>query len=77
MPLAEKVSLFGRLGGFYGKTTSTITDSGTGVTLGVGAQFAVTRNLGLRVEWLDYATLANGLRIFDANLLGIAALWRF
>ena len=76
-PLAEKVALFGRLGGYYGKTTGTITDSGAGVTAGVGAQFAVTPNLGLRVEWQDYATVSNGARLFDINLLGIAALWRF
>jgi opacity protein-like surface antigen len=76
-PIVEKMSLFGRLGGYYGKTTGTITDSGTGVTLGVGAQFAVTRSPRLRVEWQDYATLASGIRVFDANLFGVGALWRF
>jgi len=75
--LAEKVALFGRLGAYSGKTTGTVTDTGTGVTLGAGAQFAVTPNLGLRVEWQDYATLSNGIRVFDANLLGVGVLWRF
>jgi outer membrane protein with beta-barrel domain len=75
--IAEKVALFGRLGGYSGKTTGTLTDTSSGVTGGVGAQFAVTPNLGLRVEWQDYATMSNGARLFDINLLGIAALWRF
>lgn len=77
LPLAQKVALFGRLGAYYGKTTSTLTDSGTGATFGVGAQLAVTQNLGLRIEWQDYSTLSSGLRVFNANVLGVAALWRF
>jgi len=75
--IAEKVALFGRVGAYSGKTTGTLTDTSSGGTAGVGVQFAVTPNLGLRVEWQDYATVSNGARLFDINLLGIAALWRF
>jgi OmpA-OmpF porin, OOP family len=76
-PLAEKVSLFGRIGGYAGKTTGTITDSATGLTVGFGAQFAATPNLALRVEYQDYATLSYSFHVFDVSLLGVSALWRF
>lgn len=75
--LAEKVALFGRLGVYSGKTTGTLTDTSSGGTAGVGVQLAVTPNLALRVEWQDYATVSNGARLFDINLFGLAALWRF
>jgi opacity protein-like surface antigen len=75
--LAEKVSLFGRIGAYSGKTTGTITDSNTGLTLGFGAQFAASRNLALRVEYQDYATMSYSLHVFDVSLLGLSALWRF
>jgi OOP family OmpA-OmpF porin len=75
--LAEKVALFGRLGVYQGKTTGTLTDTSSGGTAGVGVQIAVTPNLALRVEWQDYATVSNGARLFDINLFGLAALWRF
>jgi opacity protein-like surface antigen len=76
-PIAEKVSLFGRIGAYAGKTTGTFTDSNTGLTLGFGAQFAASRNLSLRVEYQDYATMSYSLHVFDVSLLGLSALWRF
>ena len=59
----DRFSVFGKLGGLYGRTNvsadpSTLFDtghkSGWGWTYGVGGTFAFTQNIALRVDWDRY-----------------------
>ena len=54
-------------------------------TFGLGAQYDIIRNLGLRVEWQRYRKMGGGDVAFgpavgeksDLDVLGVSALWRF
>jgi OmpA-OmpF porin, OOP family len=59
LPLNDRFSLFGRLGGTYGwtKTDSSASgiqsgkDHGFGLGYGAGVNFNISTNWGLRAEW--------------------------
>jgi opacity protein-like surface antigen len=77
IPLGERFSLFGKFGLLFsdgGATASgaggSFSDSGsdTGLHLGVGAMFDITRNFGVRAEWerndeLEVDTMSIGLQV--------------
>src|SRR3954447_23334625 len=86
-PLGNNFSIFGKLG-FYnaelklggaasGKKTT------TDLTYGIGGQYDLNRNLGLRVEWQRYSgvkapDVAGGSGgDTDIDVLSVGALWRF
>jgi OOP family OmpA-OmpF porin len=78
MPIGTNFSVFGKLGfamweaeqrnvPFFG----TIKDDGTDLTFGIGLQYDVSRNLGVRAQWQRYDVDA------DADLLSIGLIYRF
>ena len=63
VPIGERFSAFGKLGGLYGRTDVSASleslvesgdKSGWGWTYGVGATFAITPTLQLRADWDRY-----------------------
>jgi OOP family OmpA-OmpF porin len=88
LPVAERFSLFGKLGlyradtdvsiAFTGAGTATDNDSNTDLTFGVGARYDFTRNLGLRAEWQRYSDVKAG-DFGDSNVdvLSLGIIYRF
>jgi OmpA-OmpF porin, OOP family len=87
LPLTGKVGAYGKLGLYRANSTATSNVPGlanakvenTGLTYAVGAQFDVTRNLGIRMEWQQYAGV--GGMAFTGNsdytVTSLGAVWRF
>ena len=85
LPIGERFSVFGKLGGVYGRTDvnaspSTLFDtghkSGWGATYGVGAAVGVTQNLQVRVDYDRYKLdFVGGRR--DIDLLTAGVQYRF
>lgn len=54
-PISDKWSLLGRVGiANVNMTTSGGNDSGTGLKVGLGAQYSLTKTVALRAEWERY-----------------------
>jgi OOP family OmpA-OmpF porin len=78
LPLGDKFSVFGKLGFAMWEAEATsvpgfgsVSDDGTDLTFGVGLQYDVSRNLGIRGQWQRYDVDA------DADLLSIGLIYRF
>lgn len=68
-PLANQFSILGKLG-----IANLDADPGgddTALTFGIGAQYDVTRNLGVRLQWQRYDTDP------ELDFLSIGVLWKF
>lgn len=82
-PLGNQFSLFGRLGAYHATTdvsgAGSASEDKNGLTYGLGAQFDLNRNLGLRAEWQRYRKVGGGDLGQEANadLLSVGALWHF
>jgi OmpA-OmpF porin, OOP family len=90
-PILPRFSVFGRLGLYRATVKETTNFAGdfehdnNDWTFGLGLQYDVTRNLGLRGEWQRYRKIGGGDVAFgpdvgqksDLDVLGISALWRF
>ena len=76
-PLGDKFSVFGKLGfAMWDAEASlpgfgSVSDDGTDLTFGVGLQYDVSRNLGIRGQWQRYDVEG------DADLLSIGLIYRF
>lgn len=85
LPLTDSFELLGKLGVASAKTTASAgsTNQGasrTGLTYGVGAQYNVSQNLGLRVVWDRYAvaTAIAGVKTnANANVMTVGAVYKF
>jgi OOP family OmpA-OmpF porin len=87
IPVAEGFSIFGRLGGYHGETEISGLASGsettTDLTYGIGLQYDINKNFGLRGEWQRYSKIkarnqANGATgESDVDVLGISFVYRF
>ena len=89
--MADRLSIFGRLGAYRAKVKEDINIGGSAshdnndVTLGFGLQYDFTRNLGVRGEWQRYQKVGGGDVALGAgtgeksnlDVFGISALWRF
>lgn len=83
----DAFSVFGRLGGYYGKTDLSGFASGskstTNVTYGAGVQYDFSKALGVRGEWQRYAKMkarddASGTEVdTDVDVIGVSVLYRF
>jgi OOP family OmpA-OmpF porin len=90
-PILPRFSVFGRLGLYRATVKETTNFAGdfehdnNDWTFGLGLQYDVTRNLGLRGEWQRYRKIGGGDVAFgpdvgqksDLDVLGVSALWRF
>jgi OOP family OmpA-OmpF porin len=71
-PLANQFSIFGKLGfAMLEAETAFGSEDETEITWGIGAQYDVTRNLGLRLQWQRYETDDS------IDFLSIGVLWKF
>jgi OOP family OmpA-OmpF porin len=85
LPLSDGFSLLGKLGVSSAKTTSSgaatnLGASRTGLTYGIGAQYNVSDNLGLRVSYDRYpvATTNAGVKTnANANVMNVGVVYKF
>lgn len=78
------VSLIGRLGLYRANTElrdsatgESADESNSGVLFGLGVQYDVTKNLGLRAEWQQYADVGHSDAEFDVRVLNLGVVWKF
>jgi OOP family OmpA-OmpF porin len=80
LPLSENFSLYGKLGGYRGEAKgSGIEERDNELTYGVGAQYDIGRNLGVRLEWQRYADFGGGGfgGASDQDVISLNAIYRF
>ena len=78
------VSLLGRVGLYRANTElrdsatgESADESNSGLLLGLGVQYDVTKNLGVRAEWQQYADVGHGDTEFDVRVLNLGVVWKF
>ena len=83
-PVANALSVYGKLGGYYGKSElhSSVVPSGDdtngGLTYGVGAQYDFMRQAAVRLEWQRYDNVGgNTTGETDIDVLNVGLLWKF
>jgi OOP family OmpA-OmpF porin len=89
LPLGNNFSIYGKLGFYNGEIelSSNVGASGkkttTDLTYGLGVQFDLTRNLGIRGEWQRYSgiktpsTAVTDEDDSDVDVLSLGVLWKF
>ena len=87
-PIADKFSIFGRIGMYMadtelsatvGGTSGSVSDDNTGLTFGIGVRYDFTRNLGVRAEWQKYSDVG-GDDVggeSDVDVISIGVVWKF
>lgn len=80
LPVFEGLSVLGKLGAYRGEARgSGLSERRTDLTWGVGAQYDMTRNLGVRLEWQRYTDFGRGAfgAGGDQDVLSLGAIYRF
>jgi OOP family OmpA-OmpF porin len=79
LPLNEKFSVFGRLGGYHGQAKgSGFDEKHDDLLFGAGGEFAATRDLGVRLQWTRYSGFGGGgLGSKDEDLLSLNGIYYF
>jgi len=87
LPLASQFSIFGRLGAYYAKTKSNVnlanasssaSNHNSNFTFGLGAQYDITKKIGVRAEWQRFPRVgADTTSKGDIDVLAIGGLYRF
>jgi len=80
LPLSERVSAYGRLGFYRGEARGGgFIENNTDLTFGLGAQYEVNRNLGVRLEWQRYTDFGGGSlgAVSDQDVVWLNAVYRF
>ncbi|MDX8379603.1 MAG: porin family protein [Gallionella sp.] len=85
LPLTNKFELLGKLGIARAKTTSSagatnLGASRTGLTYGIGVQYNVSSNLGLRLGWDRYAVATSKAGVKtkgNATVMTVGAVYKF
>lgn len=74
MPLANNFSVYGKVGFLMwdAKASGFGSDDGTDLTFGIGLQYDVSRNLGIRGQWQRY-----DVDDADADMFSIGVIYRF
>jgi len=88
-PVANQFSVYGKLGIYRGqaRASASLTGLGSGsrmepntdLTYGLGVQYDLNRELGIRVEWQRYDKLGGDSigGSFNVDVLSVGAVWRF
>lgn len=79
-PLNESFSLLGKLGAYRGEAEGGgLRETRTDLTYGLGAEYNMNRNLGLRLEWQRYTDFGGGAfgSRADQDILSLGAIYRF
>lgn len=91
LPVANKFSLYGKLGVYRGQVSDSATGSAggftamasgssinTGLTFGFGAGFDINQNIAVRAEWQRYKAMGgDSTGKSDVVVLGVGLLYRF
>lgn len=79
LPIIDRLSAYGKLGVYRGTLKSGGTDrSNNDLTFGLGAQYDLLRNVGLRTEWQRYKDMGGGdFGKSDIDVLNVGLLYRF
>jgi OOP family OmpA-OmpF porin len=80
LPLTNTFSAYAKLGAYRGELKGlNRSEENTDVTYGLGLQYDLTRNVGLRGEWQRYPKMGGGSfgAETDVDVLRVGALWRF
>ena len=92
LPLDGSFSVFGKVGAYISKTKLEVTATGgggaatdsasktdTNAKFGLGANYAFTKNVGVRVEWENYSNLGdeNNTGEGDVNLFSVGITYKF
>jgi len=83
-PVMNAFSIYGKLGVYRGElegegAAAGIKETNTDLTYGLGAQFDISRNLGVRAEWQRYPDMGGGAfgGESDVDVLSVGVIWRF
>ena len=88
-PFANQFSGYGKLGAYHGESklsaalagfgTGSLKETNTDLTFGLGVQYDVSRELGVRGEWQRYKNVGgdNTGGKSDVDVLSIGAIYRF
>jgi len=80
VPLTGQISGYGKLGFYRGQAKGGgLTERRTDLTFGLGAQYEVSRNVGVRLEWQRYTDFGGGSfgGVVDQDVLSLNAIYRF
>jgi len=86
LPLTQRLGAYGKLGIYRANNDLTTNAPGVasaklesnGLTYGLGLQYDVTANLGVRIEWQEYSNvIGTGIGSSNADVTSVAAIWRF
>ena len=78
LPVTQQLSGYFKLGAYYGQFEGGGTDeTNTGLTFGVGGQYDIMRNLGLRLEWQRYNNMGDNGASTDVDVFSIGGIFRF
>ena len=73
LPLANQISLLGKIGlASWEADGPGASQDGTDITWGLGVQYDLNRNLGLRAQWQRYETDPDSV-----DFLNVGVIWRF
>jgi OOP family OmpA-OmpF porin len=90
LPLAERFSVYGKLGVYAGSTDWNVSvpalglsqggsEDTTDLTYGLGLRYDINRQVALRGEWQRYTNMGNKDTIgeTDVDVVSIGVLWKF
>ena len=88
LPVAERLSVYGKLGLYRAETEAAVNvpgvlvgnldESNNDLTFGFGVRFDVTKQVAVRAEWQRYSDVGGGeIGEADIDVISIGALFRF
>lgn len=78
-PVMARLSVYGRAGFYWGSMKSKpLSEDNLGFTYSVGAEYALSRELGGRADWQRYNNFGGGTLGFntDIDVLSVGIVWR-
>ena len=78
-PIVNQLSVYGKLGVYRGELEGPAAEeTNTDLTYGVGLQYDVLKNVGVRGEWQRYNKMGGGdIRETDVDVLSVGVIYRF
>jgi OmpA-OmpF porin, OOP family len=78
-PIANQFSVYGKLGFYRGELEApSAKETNTDFTYGVGLQYDIARNVGVRGEWQRYSKMGGGAVVeTDVDVLSVGVVYRF
>jgi OOP family OmpA-OmpF porin len=78
-PIVDKLSVYGKLGAYRGELEAPgAEETNSDLTYGVGLQYDVLKNVGVRGEWQRYNKMGGGaIDETDVDVLSVGVVYRF